>query len=121
MTFGVCDSSKYIFKQTVETFLHFLSYFLRLCDLGEDSLQATEFHLILTSICYHLSTADEDTALGVADGTIPDSQLSESNCSTSGDYCASWGRLDDSDNTKCWIPDVTDDNQWLQVRGKLKI
>ncbi|XP_071836091.1 uncharacterized protein [Apostichopus japonicus] len=58
---------------------------------------------------------DEDTAFGVADGTIPDSQLSESNCSSSGQYCANSGRLDDSDTSKCWIPEITDDNQWLQI------
>ena len=61
------------------------------------------------------SIEDEATALGIGSGTIPDSQLSESNCSSNDDHCAIWGRLDASKSTWCWMPLASAVDPWLQV------
>ena len=63
-----------------------------------------------------LSPGSEDTALGISDGRVLDSNMTESSCYEDS-YCATWGRYNDADSNHCWMPSTNDTtDEYIQVR-----
>ncbi len=58
---------------------------------------------------------DEESALGVEQGNITDSYLSQSSCLDNSTTCATSARIGDTDQTHCWIPASNDTSEWLMV------
>ncbi len=66
-----------------------------------------------------LFPAGEDSSLGVTDGTIGDDFLTESSCYQD-TYCATYARLNDDDNSHCWIPATNGTNgteEYIQIEA----